>query len=72
VRALPQQAFGMGTTPKDDGAARAQLQAWYLRALLPKVARAATAGAVDVRAASAFDDEMRALLDLSRTHERAA
>ncbi len=52
--------------------ARAELQYWYLHRLLPKLARAATTGAVDRAAAAALDADVRALLDLAREHERAA
>lgn len=52
--------------------ARAELQAWYLNGLLPKLGDAVTRGAVDLREIEAFDAEVRALLDLSRTREEAA
>jgi hypothetical protein len=52
--------------------ARAELQAWYIHALLPKLTRAAKAGVVDPRALDALDDDVRALLDLARVRERGA
>jgi hypothetical protein len=52
--------------------ARAELQAWYLRSLLPKLARTAKKGAVDPRAVEALDAEVRALLDLGPEREEAA
>jgi hypothetical protein len=48
-----------------------ELQTWYLRGLLPKLARAARKGAVDPRAVGALDAEVRALLDLHRAREEA-
>lgn len=53
-------------------AARTELQAWYARGLLPKLARAAGAGAVDPRAIEALDAGVRGLLDLPRAREEAA
>ena len=60
--------------PTQDGARdpRAELQAWYLQGLLPKLARAAGSGTVDPRAVEALDGEMRAFLDLARAREEAA
>jgi hypothetical protein len=52
--------------------ARAELQAWYLHGLRPKLARAGEAGVVDRGALEALDDDVRALLDLSRAGEEAA
>jgi hypothetical protein len=52
--------------------ARAELQAWYLRGLLPKLVQAAKAGAADVGAVGALDAEMRALLEISQEREEAA
>jgi hypothetical protein len=52
--------------------ARTELQSWYQRGLLPKLERAAAAGAVDARALAALDADVRALLDLSREREEAA
>jgi hypothetical protein len=52
--------------------ARTTLQAWYLHALQPKLARAANRGAVDPRSVVAFDDELRALLGISRAQDEAA
>jgi hypothetical protein len=54
------------------GDARAELQAWYLGGLLPKLARAARTGVIDRRAASALDADVRALLDLSHERREAA
>jgi hypothetical protein len=53
-------------------AARAELQAWYVRSLLPKLARAASAGVADPRAIEALDADVRGLLDLARAREEAA
>jgi len=44
---------------------RVELQAWYLAGLRPKLAAAASTGAITPGSASAFDDEMRDLLDLA-------
>jgi hypothetical protein len=52
--------------------ARAELEAWFLRDLLPKLERAARAGELDPRALAAFDAEMRTLIDPSREWEEAA
>jgi hypothetical protein len=52
--------------------ARAEVRAWYLRGLKPKLARAANAGSVDPMAAAALDAEVRNLLDLSRPRDEAA
>jgi len=52
--------------------ARAELQSWYLHGLRPKLARAASTGAVDPRAVAALDAEVRSFLDLSRAREEAA
>jgi hypothetical protein len=51
---------------------RAELQAWYLGGLLPKLTRAANAGVVDLGAVDALDATMRGFLALSRTPEKAA
>jgi hypothetical protein len=51
---------------------RAELQAWYLRGLLPKLARAARTGAVDGGAVAALDADLRALLGISRERKEAA
>jgi hypothetical protein len=45
--------------------ARAELQAWYLHSLLPKLARAGRTGVVDERAIEALDAAVRALIDPS-------
>jgi hypothetical protein len=52
--------------------ARAELQAWYLRGLLPKLAQAARAGVVELQAVEALDGEVRALLDLTQERKEAA
>jgi hypothetical protein len=52
--------------------ARAELQAWYVRSLLPKLAQAARAGSVDPRYAAALDMKMRAFLGVADEHEEAA
>ena len=44
--------------------ARAELRSWYLLSLQPKLARAATTGAVDPQAVAALDAEVRSFLDL--------
>lgn len=46
--------------------ARAELRSWYLDCLQPKLARAATTGAVDAQAVAALDAEVRSFLDLYR------
>jgi hypothetical protein len=53
-------------------AARAELQAWYLRGLLPKLVQAAKTGAVDVGAVDALDADVRALLEISQERKEAA
>ena len=53
-------------------AARAELQAWYVRGLLPKLTRAASTGVADPRAIEALDADVRGLLDLARAREEAA
>jgi hypothetical protein len=53
-------------------AARAELQAWYLQGLLPKLARASRKGTVDARALVALDADVRKLLDLSHAREEVA
>lgn len=52
--------------------ARAELQAWYLRGLLPKLGRAAERGALDPRELEALDGQVRSLIDLPREREEAA
>ncbi|HEU5216039.1 MAG TPA: hypothetical protein VFU30_10905 [Gaiellaceae bacterium] len=52
-------------------AARAELRAWYLRGLLPKLARAASSGVIELREVEGLDAEVRALLDLSPREEAA-
>jgi hypothetical protein len=57
----------MVTMPNEStNEARAELQSWYLRGLQPKLARAASTGAVDPQAVAALDAEVRRFLDLSR------
>jgi hypothetical protein len=53
--------------------ARAELRSWYLHGLQPKLARAASTGAVDPQAVAALDAEVRSFLDLyrARTIRRA-
>jgi len=46
--------------------ARAELRLWYLRGLQPKLARAASTGAVDPQAVAALDADLRSFLDLYR------
>ena len=60
------------TTNEEARAARAELHAWYLGGLLPKLAHAGRTGTVDVRAVEALDADMRSLLDLSPAQEEAA
>jgi len=53
--------------------ARAELQAWYVTSLRPKLARAATADVVEAAAAEELDRQLCAFLDLPGTApERAA
>ena len=52
--------------------ARADLRAWYLRGLLPKLTRAAGEGAVDAGAMEALDADVRSLLEISEEREEAA
>jgi hypothetical protein len=44
----------------------AELQTWYVELMRPKLARAATAGAILPAEAAALDRDMRGLLELSR------
>lgn len=60
------------TGDKRARAARAELQAWYVQGLLPKLARAASSGVADPRAVEALDADVRGLLDLAREREEAA
>lgn len=62
----------MATTTNETTRARAELQAWYRRGLLPKLARAAATGAVNPQAVAALDADLRALLDLSQEQKEAA
>jgi hypothetical protein len=48
-------------TPRDP---RADLQAWYLASLQPKLRRAASTGMVRTAAVNALDRQLRELLDL--------
>jgi hypothetical protein len=52
--------------------ARTELATWYLRGLLPKLARAATIGAVEAQAVEALDADVRALLEISQERREAA
>jgi hypothetical protein len=49
----------------------AELRAWYLYSLRPKLADAAGSGAVQPRTAAELDREVRDLLRLPRRHLRA-
>ena len=51
---------------------RAELEAWYLRGLLPKLARAARTGVADAQAVRTLDADLRALLDIPRERVKAA
>jgi hypothetical protein len=51
---------------------RAELQAWYLERLQPKLERAVRSGVADAWSVAALHAEMRALLDLEPVRERAA
>lgn len=52
--------------------ARAELQAWYLTSLRPKLARAATSDTVPPAAAEALDRQLCAFLDLPETASETA
>jgi hypothetical protein len=53
--------------------ARAELQAWYLTSLRPKLARAATSDVVPPAAVDELDRQLRTSLDLPQSaSERAA
>ena len=52
--------------------ARAELQAWYVHGLQPKLARAASTGAVDPQAVAALDAEVRRFLDIYRARTAGA
>jgi hypothetical protein len=52
--------------------ARTELRSWYLHSLQPKLARAATTGAVDLQAVAALDAEVRSFLDLHRARMTVA
>jgi uncharacterized protein YciW len=58
------------TTTRRDS--RAELQAWYLASLQPKLRHAASTGAVLPGAAMELDQQLRALLDLSGEPRREA
>lgn len=60
------------TTNESTREARAELQAWYRRGLLPKLARAAATGAVNPQAVAALDADLHGLLDLSQEQKDAA
>jgi hypothetical protein len=57
---------------KNPHEARAELRAWYLSGLLPKLARAAGLGVVNAQAVEALDHDLRALLELSPERQEAA
>ena len=60
---------------RDCEQARAELQAWYLGSLGPKLARAADAGIVRPAVADSLDRQLRTFLDLpadDRVYEEAA
>jgi hypothetical protein len=59
-------------TDKRKEAVRAELQAWYLEGLQPKLARAARTGAVDPREIAACDAELRRFLRIAAVEENAA
>jgi hypothetical protein len=62
----------MATMPDERTSdARAELQAWYLHGPQPKLARAASTGAVDPQAVAALDAEVRRFLDLYRVRARS-
>ena len=50
----------------------AELQAWYLGSLRPKLAGAARAGTIAPTAAAVLDRQLRDLLDLSRVETAEA
>jgi len=52
--------------------ARTELRSWYLHSLQPKLARAATTGAVDPQAVAALDADVRSFLDLYRARKTGA
>jgi hypothetical protein len=51
---------------------RAELQAWYLERLQPKLERAVRSGVADPGSVAALHAEMRALLDLEPARRHAA
>ncbi|HEY6029802.1 MAG TPA: hypothetical protein VIU44_04530 [Gaiellaceae bacterium] len=51
---------------------RAELQAWYLGSLQPKLARAAGGGAVAPAAAEALDRQLREFLGIAARNGREA
>jgi hypothetical protein len=57
---------------RSTGEARAELQAWYLSDLRPKLAAAARRGAVTSGAAAALDVELRHLLDITPGRQEKA
>ncbi|HSP72978.1 MAG TPA: hypothetical protein VLN26_11450 [Gaiellaceae bacterium] len=60
-------------TTRSERDRRAELQAWYLGSLRPKLARAASVGTVAPAAADALDRQLRDFLDLpGRAGEEAA
>jgi uncharacterized protein YciW len=52
--------------------ARAELRAWYLHRLLPKLARAAKTGVVNPGAVEALDADLRAMLEIAQERKEAA
>jgi hypothetical protein len=60
------------TIDRGPGGDRAELQTWYLGSLHPKLAEAASAGAVAPVRAATLDRLLRAMLDLPDTDVRQA
>jgi hypothetical protein len=54
------------------GEARAELQAWYVHHLLPKLAQAVSRGRAGRGEIEALDAGVRELIDLPRVREQAA
>jgi hypothetical protein len=63
---------GRDTIERGRGDDRAELQAWYLGSLQPKLAAAASAGTVAPVPAVTLDRLLRALLDLPAADVRQA
>jgi uncharacterized protein YciW len=51
---------------------RAELRAWYLASLRPKLAHAARRGAIEPAAAADLERQLEAMLDLAADDRRAA